>query len=167
MSSNTKQVLAITLGSLGLVIGVFAVITAYNAKNAVDDESAVTTQVKEEFAAAQTRQDALEASQASKAEKLIAGLSSSERNLISKISGNSKSIKQLRRKTRSLQQEINSLSSRDKELSSEVTQLSNRQQDDFNKLNGRINSTNKEVNQLQRNIANLRSRVSIDEAASP
>ncbi|MBK8295519.1 MAG: hypothetical protein IPK93_12505 [Solirubrobacterales bacterium] len=73
MSSNTKQILAITLGSLGLVLGIFGTITAYNAKQATENDNSVTTEVQTQFAAAQASQDAKEATQVSRAEKLIAG----------------------------------------------------------------------------------------------
>jgi len=167
MSSNTKQVLAITLGSLGLVIGIFSMITAFNAKNAVDEESSVTEQVKTEFAAAQTRQDALEATQASKAEQLVASLSNSEKSLVKRLNGNQKAIKKLKRRTRNLKKQVNSLNSRVKELDSEVSQLGSKQQDDFQKLSNRINKTNQAVAANTQSINRLRSRVGFDEAVSP
>lgn len=45
MSSNTKQVLAITLGALGLALGILGTVVAYNAKKAADDNVSVTSQV--------------------------------------------------------------------------------------------------------------------------
>lgn len=160
MSSNTKQVLAITLGSLGVVIGAFGMITAYNAKNAVDEESQVTTKVQEEFAAAQSRQDALESSQASKAEQLVAGLSNTEKGLAEKLNSNSRSIKQLRKSNRNLRQQVNS-------LSSQLTSLDKRQRNDSNELNDRVDRTNQRVSANTKSINQLRNRVGFDESVSP
>jgi predicted RNase H-like nuclease (RuvC/YqgF family) len=170
MSSNTKQVLAITLGSLGLVIGIFAMVTAYNAKQAADDDSAISAQVNEQFAAAQTRQDAREDAQASKAEQLIDGLSKGEKGLVKKINSNAKMTRQNKKtnknqnkKIKNLQKKTNTLTNRDKELESEVASLENTVQGNFNTLTRRVNHLNGEINDLQQSIKNLRNRVSIDE----
>jgi chromosome segregation ATPase len=145
MSPNTKQILAITLGSVGLVLGAAGMITAYNAKNAVNDQKNVTALVEQRFAEAQAKQDKSEKKQVSQAEKLINGLSSSEKNLVKKINNNSQAIKSLRN-------QVNSLSIREQELDNEVNKLSKQQVSDYNELNARIDSTNKQVKKLQNNV---------------
>ncbi len=97
MSDSTKQVLAITLGTLGLVIGVVATIVAYNAKNAANSNEEVTRLVDQRFAEAQARQDKLEKQQASDAEQLVASLNRGEKSLIGKIDANQKSIAGLKK----------------------------------------------------------------------
>ncbi|MGK2956722.1 MAG: hypothetical protein ACSLFI_13775 [Solirubrobacterales bacterium] len=166
MSSNTKQVLAITLGSVGLVIGIFAMVTAYNAKQAANDDSEISAQVQSQFAAAQTRQDAREDAQASKAEELINGLSKSEKNLVKKINGNANAIKKLKKQNQNQNQKINTLTNRDNELENEISSLEKTVQGNFKTLSGRINRLSGEVQDLQTSLRNLRNRVSIDEDLS-
>ena len=163
MSSNTKQVLAITLGSLGLIIGIFGTVVAYNAKQASDDDQNVTAEVQAQFAAAQSAQDTKEANQASKAEKLIAGLSNNEKSLARKINSNGRGLRQGRKRIRNLRQTTNTLSNRYAELDREITSVENSQQKDFNTLTRRINNLNQEIKDLQRALNRLRNRVSIDE----
>lgn len=173
MSPNTKQVLAITLGTLGLILGIFATVVAYNAKQATENDQNVTTEVQQQFAAAQSAQDAKEATQASRAEKLIAGLSRGEKSLVAKINSNAKGIKKLKKqnknqnsKINSLKNKTNTLTSRDSELDSELTTLENSQQKDFNSLTKRINNLNQEIKDLQQSLNRLRNRVGIDEDLS-
>lgn len=166
MSSNTKQVLAITLGSVGLVIGIFAMVTAYNAKQAADDDSSISARVNEQFATAQARQDAREDAQASKAEKLIDGLSKNEKKLVGKINGNMKGVKRLKnqnrkqnRKINRLGKKTNTLSSRDKGLNSEISSLEGTVQSNFNTLSRRIKRLNGEVDDLRRSLRRLQNRL--------
>ncbi len=159
MSSNTKQVLAITLGSLGLILGIFAMVTAYNAKNAADEDKAVTTQVQTEFAAAQASQDAKESGQASRAEKLINGLSRGEKAVARRLNSNTKGVKQNKKQIRKLKQTTSTLTSRDRELDNELTQFENN-------TNNQIKNINQSIKQLQKNLNQLRNRVSIDEDLS-
>ena len=146
MSSNTKQVLAITLGALGLALGILGTVVAYNAKKAADDNVSVTSQVQTEFAAAQAQQDAKEQAQVSGADAAL--------------------IKKNQKTVRSLKKQADSLQSRDAELAAELTATEEDQRKDYNKLNRRINNTNAEVNQLQRSVQNLRNAVDILEASS-
>ncbi len=97
MSSNSKQVLAITLGSIGLVIGIVAAITAYNAKQTSDDNGNVAARVDQQFAEAQAKQDARDKRQVSDAEKFVARLDSGEKSLIKKINRQSGQISKLQR----------------------------------------------------------------------
>lgn len=150
MSDNTKQILAITLGTLGLVIGVVATIVAFNARDAANSNEEVTRLVDQRFSQAQARQDALEKKQASDAERLVANLDRGERNLIGKINSNSRSISRIRLKNNNLRSQIRSLSrsygnlsTRVSSLSTRVTNLQDQAQGDFNTLNTRIDRTNR------------------------
>ena len=166
MSSNTKQVLAITLGALGLALGILATIVAYNAKDAADNNASVTSQVQTEFAAAQAKQDAKEQAQVSGAERFVNKLSKSEKATLRYVNQNAALIKKTKKMIKSLKKQINSLESRDAELAAELTATEEDQRKDYNKLNRRINNTNAEVNQLQRSVQNLRNTVDILEASS-
>ena len=160
MSGNTKATLAIVFGVVGILLGILGTITAYNAKDAVDSDAQTTAQVQalveEKFKEAQTRQDSIEASQRSEAEKFVAQLTKGENNLLKKINGNHQSIKKLKRQVRNLNQQVKTLKNRDNELSSELTQVENEQASEFQQLNQRINKTNNQVQQLQRQVSNLR-----------
>ena len=67
MSERTKLILAITLGSLGVALGLLATIVAFNAREEVDSDQQVSRQVDERFAEAQAKQDRREKEQASEA----------------------------------------------------------------------------------------------------
>ncbi len=166
MSSNTKQVLAITLGALGLALGILATVVAYNAKDAADNNASVTSQVQTEFAAAQAQQDAKEQAQVSGAERFVNKLSKGEKATLKYVNQNAAVIKKNKKAIKSLKKQINSLESRDAELAAELTATEEDQRKDYNKLNKRINNTNAAVNQLQRSVKNLRQSVDILEATS-
>lgn len=166
MTSNTKQVLAITLGSLGLIIGIFGTVVAYNAKQATEDDKSVTAEVQAQFAAAQTAQDAKEASQASKAEKLIAGLSKGEKSLVTKINSNTKATRRLKKQNKNQNSKINALKKKTNSLNSELAALENTYESGVNSLTKRINNLNQEIKDLQQSFNRLRNRVGIDEDLS-
>jgi len=151
MSDSTKQILAITLGTLGLVIGVVAAIVAFNARDAANSNQEVTKLVDQRFTEAQTRQDALEKKQASDAEKLVAGLNRGERNLIGKINGNSRSISRLRQQNNNLKSQVNSLNQKNDSLSTQVTNLQDQAQKNFNSLSGRIDQANQRISNQNAN----------------
>ncbi len=146
MSDNTKQILAITLGSLGLVIGVFATIVAYNAKNASSSNAEVTKLVEQRFTEAQAKQDELEKNQVSQAEKLVQSLDQGEKSLVNKINSNAKQITTLQNQVDRQQNQINSLQSDNKQQANQISSLQNQVQSNFNKLNSRIDKTNQRIN---------------------
>jgi chromosome segregation ATPase len=160
MSGNTKTTLAIVLAVVGLLLGALGAITAFNAKDAVDSDantnSEVRALVEDKFREAQDKQDQIEASQASEAEKLVAQLSQGKKNLLQKINGNTRRIAKIQRQNRKLRNQVNALKSRDNEFESELAQVENDQDSDFQQLNQRINRTNNQLQQIQRQIANLR-----------
>lgn len=160
MSGNTKTTLAIIFGVVGILLGALGTITAYNAKDAVDSESAFTSEVQavvdQRFNEAQARQDQLEESQKSEAEKFVDQLTKGEENLLRKINGGHKATNRLRRQVRKLRNQVNSLKNRDRQLTSELNQLENEMANEYGQLNSRINKTNRQVQKLQRQVANLR-----------
>jgi chromosome segregation ATPase len=145
MSDSTKQILAITLGALGLAIGIVATIVAYDARNAANSNEEVTRLVDKRFAAAQARQSALEKKQASQAEKLVAGLTAGEKNLVRKINSNAASIRTLQQQNRKLTSRVNGLASDYQSLSTEVSDLRAQVQKNFNSLNTRIDKVNQRI----------------------
>lgn len=145
MSDATKQILAITLGALGLAIGIVATVVAYDAKNAANSNEEVTRLVDQRFAAAQARQSALEKKQASQAEKLVAGLTAGEKNLVRKINSNAASITALQQQNRKLASRINGLEGDYQSLSTEVSDLKSQVQKNFNTLNTRIDKVNQRI----------------------
>jgi chromosome segregation ATPase len=145
MSDSTKQILAITLGALGLAIGIVATVVAYDAKNAADSNEEVTRLVDQRFAAAQARQTALEKKQASQAEKLVAGLTRGEKNLVRKINSNAAAISSLQQQNRRLTSRVNSLAGDLQSLSTEVDDLKAQVQKNFNTLNTRIDKVNQRI----------------------
>jgi chromosome segregation ATPase len=151
MSDRTKLILAITLGAVGLALGTLGTIVAFNTKNDVKSSQEITRVVEEKFAEAQKRQDSLEAKQVSGAERLVRNLSTSERNLLRKISSNSKSIVNLRRRLNSQQQEIGSLKTTDQRLSGQITDLESQVQRNFNELNDRIDRLAQRIDRLRGN----------------
>lgn len=144
MSDQTKLVLAVVFGALGLAIGIFATIVAVNARDAANSDQAVTEQVRTEFAAAQAAQDAKEKAGLSRAERFVNSLSGEERRLVRK----------LRRTDRRLRALENQLA---------ATQAD--QADEFDRVNRRVSQTNQKVAKLQRQISNLRQEVEILSAA--
>lgn len=156
MSDRTKLILAITLGSVGLALGVLATMVAFNARNEVQANQEVTTVVEEKFAEAQKRQDELEASQVSDAEKLVGSLSRSQRIQLrevnrnaSGISTNAAAISSLQKRQNKQAQEISSLESGDQQLSSQLADLQKQVQRNFNQLSDRIDGLMRQVNRLQ------------------
>ena len=120
MTDRTKLILAITLGSLGLVIGIVAAITAFNAKSEADSDQDVISTVDQRFAEAQAKQDKLEKKQASDAETLVNSLTGKERSLVRQLNKQSKQIKNLQQKTRNNANSVDTLSSREREQSTVV-----------------------------------------------
>lgn len=138
MSSNSKQVLAITLGSIGLVIGIVAAITAYNAKQASDDNGNVAARVDEQFAEAQAEQDARDKRQVSAAERFVARLDSGEKSVIKKINKQSGQISKLQGQVRNLNNQVDS-------QAKQINNLKSKEKSDVNSLNQRIDKTNQMV----------------------
>jgi polyhydroxyalkanoate synthesis regulator phasin len=145
MSDSTKQILAITLGSLGLVIGIVATVVAYNAKDAAHSNEQVTRLVDQRFTEAQTRQDELEKRQASDAEKLVASLDKGERNLIGRLRANRKALARLAGRVSNLQSQVNSLQNENRDIVNRVDNLQVQVRRNFNTLNTRIDKTNQRI----------------------
>lgn len=152
MSDRTKLILAITLGSLGLVIGIVATITAFNAKNEAQKDASVSTMVDQRFAEAQANQDALEKKQASDAEQFVARLTGKEKSLVTKLNKQSNQIRKLRQQTRNLSNDVDTLTSRQKEQGDEISKLESKQKSDDDSLNKRINNLNQEIKKTNRRI---------------
>jgi predicted RNase H-like nuclease (RuvC/YqgF family) len=138
MSSNSKQVLAITLGSIGLVIGIVAAITAYNAKQSSEDNGNVAARVDQQFAEAQAKQDARDKRQVSDAEKFVARLDSGEKSLIEKINRQSGQISNLQGQVRNLNNKVNS-------QAKQISKLESTEKSDVKSLNQRIDNTNQKI----------------------
>jgi predicted RNase H-like nuclease (RuvC/YqgF family) len=160
MSGKTKTTLAIVLGVVGILLGVLGTITAYNAKDAADSDvnSAAEVQalVETKFQEAQAKQDQLEASQKSDAEKFVSQLTRGNKNLLQKINKNHQRTKRLQRQFRNLRNQVNALKSRDKQFENEVAQVENDQDSDYAQLNQRVNRLNKQIQQLQNQVSRLR-----------
>jgi len=149
MSDRTKLILAITLGSVGLALGILGTIVAFNAKNEVKSNQEITSVVEAKFAEAQKRQDALEASQVSGAQKLVNSLSLAEKNLIRKINTNAGAIDSNRKRLNSQDRQIKALQATDQQLSSQITNLQKQAQKNFNELSDRIDQLVQRINRLQ------------------
>jgi hypothetical protein len=145
MSDRTKLILAVTLGSVGLALGILGTVVAFNARNAVRSNQEIASLVQAEFAEAQKRQDQLEESQVSGAEKLVDSLSRSEKNQPGKIYSNAKATGRLRRRVNNQQGQIDALKSTTRQLSGQVSNLQSQTQKNFNTLNDRIDRTNQRI----------------------
>ena len=145
MSDRTKLILAVTLGSVGLALGILGTVVAFNARNAVRSNQEIASLVRAEFAEAQKRQDQLEESQVSGAEKLVDSLSRSEKNQLGKINSNAKATGRLRRRVNNQQRQIDALKSTTRQLSGQVSNLQSQTQKNFNTLNDRIDRTNQRI----------------------
>lgn len=145
MSDRTKLILAVTLGSVGLALGILGTVVAFNARNAVRSNQEIASLVRAEFAEAQKRQDQLEESQVSGAEKLVDSLSRSEKNQLGKIYSNAKVTGRLRRRVNNQQGQIDALKSTTRQLSGQVSNLQSQTQKNFNTLNDRIDRTNQRI----------------------
>jgi Mg2+ and Co2+ transporter CorA len=145
MSDRTKLILAVTLGSVGLALGILGTVVAFNARNAVRSNQEIASVVEAEFAEAQKRQDQLEESQVSGAEKLVDSLSRSEKNQLGKIYSNAKATGRLRRRVNNQQGQIDALKSTTRQLSGQVSNLQSQTQKNFNRLNDRIDRTNQRI----------------------
>jgi predicted RNase H-like nuclease (RuvC/YqgF family) len=160
MSGKTKTTLAIVLGVVGILLGVLGTITAYNAKDAVDSDVNSTAEVQAlvetKFQEAQAKQDQLEASQKSDAEKFVSQLSQGNKNLLQKINQNHRRAQKTQRQTRTLRRQVNALKSRDNQFENELAQVENDQDSDYAQLNQRVNRLNKQVQQLQNQVSRLR-----------
>ena len=145
MSDRTKLILAITLGSVGVALGILGTVVAFDAKNEADSNQEVVRLVDERFAEAQKKQDRRDRKQASQAEKLIAGLSEEEKSLLRKIDSNTDSISTLQKRVNSQQEQINSLKSTNQKQSTQISNLQKQVQQNFNSLNDRIDRTNQRI----------------------
>ena len=152
MTDRTKLILAITLGSLGLVIGIVAAITAFNAKSEADSDRDVISAVDRRFAEAQAKQDKLEKKQASDAETLVDSLTGKEQSLVKRLNKQSKQINVLQQTTRSNANSVDTLSSREREQSNEISRVENQQQSDVNSLKKKINDLTQRVNRLSKKV---------------
>jgi chromosome segregation ATPase len=149
MTDRTKLILAITLGSVGLALGILGTIVAFNTKNEVRSDREVSAVVNENFAEAQKRQDELEARQASEAEKLVNSLSASERGLIRRINGNIRAVGAIRKRLNRQERQIKGLESLDQQLSGEIASLQRQVTRNQNEVNDRVDRLNQRVTRLQ------------------
>lgn len=138
MTDQTKSVLAIVFGVLGLVIGIFATVVAVNARNAANSGEAVTQQVRTEFATAQAAQDAKEQAQVSKAERFVNSLSGKEKKVVREFQRIRRSVRQLKVST----------AAGEADQADEFNRLNNR----ITKLQNQVGSLKKRVNQLQNEL---------------
>jgi len=145
MSDRTKLILAITLGSVGVALGILGTVVAFNAKSEADSNQEVVRLVDERFAEAQKKQDRRDRKQASQAEKLVASLSEDEKSLLRKIDSNADSISTLQKRVNSQQEQINSLKSTNQKQSTQISNLQKQVQQNFNSLNDRIDRTNQRI----------------------
>ena len=149
MSDRTKLILAVTLGCVGVALGALGTIVAFNARSEVKSNEAITAVVEQKFAEAQKRQDGLEASQASEAEKLVASLSNAEKNLLRKINSNSRSARALRKRLNNQEQQIQALQLTDQQLSGQLSDVQRQVRQDFREVNQRIDRLSQRVNRVQ------------------
>jgi chromosome segregation ATPase len=154
MTDRTKWILAITLGSVGLALGLLGTIVAFNARSDIKSNQEITAVVEAKFAEAQKRQDDLESRQVSEAEKLVNSLSASEKNQLGKIDNNVKSINGLRNRLNTQQQEIDSIKNTNQQQSKQISNLQTQVQNNFNSLNNRIDQLTQQVNRPQSNAGN-------------
>jgi chromosome segregation ATPase len=153
VSDSTKLILALTLGSVGLALGVLGTVVAFNTRSEVKSNQEIASVVEERFAKAQKRQDELEARRVSEAEKLLANLSTAEKNLLRKANGNATAVGALRRRLNSQEQQIQALKSTDQQLSSTLSSLQRQVQRNFNELTDEIDRLTQRVNRLQTGAA--------------
>lgn len=149
MSDRTKLILAITLGSVGLALGILGTVVAFNARSEAKSNQEITAVVEEKFLGAQKRQDKLEASRASEAEKLVANLTAEEKALLRRVNGGSRVIRSLRKRVSNQQQQIKQLRFTDRQLSGELGDLEAQLRQDFRELNQRVDRLSQRVNRLQ------------------
>lgn len=149
MSDRTKLILAVTLGSVGLALGILGTIVAFNAKNEATSNQELTAVVDQRFADAQKRQDELEASQVSEAERLVNSLSTSESGLIKKINTNASGVSRLTRKFRNIRRQIRGLEAVDNRLSQDLADVQRQVERNLNETEDQINRLNQRVNRLQ------------------
>ena len=121
MSDRTKLILAVTLGSVGLALGILGTVVAFNARSEAKSNQEITAVVEEQFLDAQKRQDKLEAGRVSKAEKLVANLSADEKSLLRRLNGNVRAIRVMRKRLNSQKQQIQGLKFNDQQLSGQLT----------------------------------------------
>jgi predicted nucleic acid-binding Zn-ribbon protein len=152
MSDRTKLILAVTLGSVGLALGILGTVVAFDTKSDVKSNQEIATVVEARFAEAQKRQDELEASQVSGAEKLVNSLDSAEKNLIRKINGNARAINNLRKQLNTQAGQISSLEDKDRQLSNQIANLQKQVQRNFNQLSDRIDGLQRQITRLQSEI---------------
>lgn len=145
MSDRTKLIVAITLGSLGVALGILGTVVAFDARNEADSNQEVASIVDQRFTEAQARQNRLEKKQASQAEKLVASLTEGEKNLVGKINSNADSISTLQKRVNRQQEQINSLKSTNASQSNQISNLQKQIQQNFNSLNDRIDRTNQRI----------------------
>jgi superoxide dismutase len=145
MSDRSKLILALTLASVGLALGILGTVVAFNAKNEVKSNEEVTAVVEQRFAEAQKRQDDLESKQVSGAEKLVDSLSQTEKKQLGKINSNASSIASLQKQLNNQQKQIDSLKSTNKTQSNQISNLQSQVQKNFNSLNNRIDKTNQRI----------------------
>ncbi len=145
MSDRTKLILAVTLGSVGVALGVLGTIVAFDAKNEADSNQEVAKLVDERFTKAQARQDRIEKKQASQTERLVASLSEEEKSLLRKIDSNTDSISTLQKRVNSQQEQINSLKSTNQKQATQISNLQKQVQQNFNSLSDRIDRTNQRI----------------------
>lgn len=164
MSANTKQILAITLGSLGLVLGIVGTITAYNAKKATQDDVQVTSLVQDEFAKAQAAQDVKDQQTRTQAQEFVDTLGGKEKKLLRSINANGASISKNQKTIKKLQKQVASLRKDQAATDSEISSLSSQQRSDYRNLNNKISQTNASLNQLKKNVHQLNQSVDFLEA---
>ena len=149
MSDRTKLILAVTLGSVGLALGILGTVVAFNARSEAKSNQEITAVVEEQFLDAQKRQDKLEAGRVSKAEKLVANLSADEKSLLRRLNGNVRAIRVMRKRLNSQKQQIQGLKFNDQQLSGQLTDTQGEIQRDFRQLDQRVDRLNQRINRLQ------------------
>lgn len=140
MTDKTRQILAMTLGAVGLVLAIVATIVALNAKQVADSDQTTTAEVRQEVASALESRARQQQKQLGRVERFVNQLSSEEKGGLGSL--------------RTLKRRVN-------RLSREVRAIESDQRAEANDTDQRFGATNRNVANLRQQVQRLETRLDL------
>lgn len=140
MTDKTRQILAMTLGAVGLVLAIVATIVALNAKQVADSDQTTTAEVRQEVASALESRARQQQKQLGRVERFVNQLSSEEKGGLGSL--------------RALKRRVN-------RLSREVRAIESDQRAESNDTDQRFGATNRNVANLRQQVQRLETRLDL------
>jgi predicted RNase H-like nuclease (RuvC/YqgF family) len=143
VTDKTKQILAMTLGGVGLAVAVLATVIALNARDTANSDQASSAEIQQQVSDELERRAAAEKKELNRVERFVKQLSSEEKGAVSSL---------------------DKLNRRVNRIAREVKAVESDQKSEYSSLDRRIDETNQRVANLRQQVQSLRNQVNRLEA---